>query len=162
MKMPTKAQFVEWGRQGGLSGGKIRAANLSAQRRREIAKKAGQTRWKKQRTIKRNCPICAEKIRGKFARYCDECQPILRKIHKAMRQAVSLAVATGKLDRPEKLLCKDCGASAEMYDHRDYGKPLEVEPVCRKCNNHRGPAVAFGKWGTKRLEQILERGLVRS
>lgn len=36
--------------------------------------------------------------------------------------------------------CTDCGAAAEHYDHRDYARPLDVEPVCRACNVHRGPA----------------------
>ena len=34
------------GRLGGLKGGKARAASLSAEKRREIAKKAAQARWK--------------------------------------------------------------------------------------------------------------------
>ena len=34
------------GRKGGLKGGKARAANLSAKRRRAIAKKAARARWK--------------------------------------------------------------------------------------------------------------------
>lgn len=33
------------GRKGGLKGGKARAEKLSPERRREIAKKAAQTRW---------------------------------------------------------------------------------------------------------------------
>jgi hypothetical protein len=36
------------GRLGGLKGGKARAAKLSAKERSEIAKKAAQTRWKKE------------------------------------------------------------------------------------------------------------------
>jgi hypothetical protein len=36
---------VALGRLGGLKGGKARAAKLSAKKRREIAKKAAQTRW---------------------------------------------------------------------------------------------------------------------
>ena len=31
-------------------------------------------------------------------------------------------------------------AFAYDYDHRDYSKPLEVDPVCRRCNQMRGPA----------------------
>lgn len=38
---------VELGRRGGLKGGKARAAALSAERRREIAKKAAEVRWRK-------------------------------------------------------------------------------------------------------------------
>ncbi|MBI5869649.1 MAG: hypothetical protein HZB44_01640 [Actinobacteria bacterium] len=37
---------VELGRKGGLKGGKARAEKLSPERRREIAKKAAQARWK--------------------------------------------------------------------------------------------------------------------
>lgn len=36
--------------------------------------------------------------------------------------------------------CVDCGEPATDYDHRDYSKPLDVEPVCRSCNMKRGPA----------------------
>jgi len=38
---------VSRGRLGGLKGGKARAANLSAKRRKQIAKKAAEARWKK-------------------------------------------------------------------------------------------------------------------
>lgn len=36
---------VELGRLGGLRGGKARAAKLTAEQRKEIAKKAARTRW---------------------------------------------------------------------------------------------------------------------
>ena len=39
------AAAVALGRLGGLKGGKARAANLSAKRRSQIAKKAAKTRW---------------------------------------------------------------------------------------------------------------------
>jgi hypothetical protein len=38
---------VALGRLGGLKGGKARAKSLTAKRRKEIAEKAAQTRWKK-------------------------------------------------------------------------------------------------------------------
>lgn len=40
---------VELGRKGGLKGGKARAAKLSPERRREIARKAAAARWEGQR-----------------------------------------------------------------------------------------------------------------
>jgi hypothetical protein len=40
---------VELGRLGGRKGGKARAAKLSPERRREIAKKAAEARWAKKR-----------------------------------------------------------------------------------------------------------------
>ena len=38
---------VELGRLGGLKGGKARAAKLSANKRKEIARKAAEARWSK-------------------------------------------------------------------------------------------------------------------
>jgi hypothetical protein len=47
-EQPTKnPAAVALGRLGGLKGGKARAANLSPERRKEIAQKAVQARWKK-------------------------------------------------------------------------------------------------------------------
>lgn len=37
---------VDLGRRGGLKGGKVRAANMSPQERREAARKAVQARWR--------------------------------------------------------------------------------------------------------------------
>lgn len=40
------------------------------------------------------------------------------------------------------ILCVDCGIKpAIAYEHRDYAKPLEVQPVCQPCNMKRGPAI---------------------
>lgn len=49
------------------------------------------------------------------------------------------AVIDGKLPHPRTLRCKDCAHWAKLYDHRDYDKPLKVEPVCWRCNKLRGP-----------------------
>jgi len=40
-------------------------------------------------------------------------------------------------------MCTDCGAQARDYDHRDYARPLDIEPVCRRCNQKRGPAKQY-------------------
>lgn len=55
--------------------------------------------------------------------------------------AVAVARKKGLLADPRTLQCADCGAPASQYDHRDYNKPLEVEPVCRTCNVRRGRAI---------------------
>jgi len=34
--------------------------------------------------------------------------------------------------------CMDCGEPATQWDHRDYFKPLDVDPVCQPCNMKRG------------------------
>jgi hypothetical protein len=44
-----KAQAAEFGRQGGLLGGRLRAERLSAKRRAEIARQAAQARWRRNR-----------------------------------------------------------------------------------------------------------------
>jgi transcriptional regulator with XRE-family HTH domain len=62
--------------------------------------------------------------------------------HRA-RAAVAQAVKIGKLPKPSTLKCVDCGVRASQYDHRDYAKRREVEPVCAKCNTKRG----YGKNG---------------
>lgn len=54
--------------------------------------------------------------------------------------AITNAVAGGHIPPAKLLLCVDCGGQAAHYDHRDYGKPYEIAPVCRSCNVRRGPA----------------------
>jgi hypothetical protein len=51
-KNPTKnPAAVALGRLGGLKGGPARNKALSAKRRKEIARKAAQSRWKKQQAV---------------------------------------------------------------------------------------------------------------
>jgi len=45
--------------------------------------------------------------------------------------------------------CEDCGAPATDYDHRDYGQPLVVAPLCGSCNHRRPPA----RWWRPRRSQ---------
>lgn len=47
------------------------------------------------------------------------------------------AVKLGFLPDPVDCACVDCGRNAECFDHRDYSKPLAVEPVCLACNSGR-------------------------
>lgn len=55
---------------------------------------------------------------------------------------VEAAVRHGDLPKLDgSIACVDCGLSAEEYDHRDYKKPMEVDPVCRECNAKRGPGL---------------------
>ena len=56
-------------------------------------------------------------------------------------KAVAKARYEGLLQSPRGMKCTDCGGEAIEYDHRDYDKPLIVEPVCRRCNIRRGPAI---------------------
>jgi hypothetical protein len=60
---------------------------------------------------------------------------------------ISQACSIGVLLRAYQRTCVDCGADAQVYDHRDYSKPYEVDPVCQKCNLKRGRA----KWSVPEL-----------
>jgi hypothetical protein len=56
---------------------------------------------------------------------------------------VQAAIQHGRLaKRDGTIACADCGRPATEYDHRDYGQPLLVAPVCHRCNVRRPPA----KW----------------
>lgn len=56
--------------------------------------------------------------------------------------AVAAAIKHGLLPslKSGEYACTDCGGVAHEYDHRDYGRPLDVQPVCRSCNRRRGTA----------------------
>lgn len=55
------------------------------------------------------------------------------KKRKLVRDITSRAIRDGTLVRPEK--CEYCGCNGKIEaHHRDYGKPLEVIWVCRKCH----------------------------
>lgn len=60
----------------------------------------------------------------------------------AAHAAVRKAIARGDLVslKDGKTKCADCKKPAQEYDHRDYGLPLWVAPVCRSCNLKRGTA----------------------
>jgi Ribbon-helix-helix domain len=48
--------------------------------------------------------------------------------------AVGQAVKSGKLPPVRTRKCDDCGRQAEQYHHEDYGKPLDVTPLCKDCH----------------------------
>jgi hypothetical protein len=56
-----------------------------------------------------------------------------RKVYKTIKQGLLLSLKSWII------ACSDCNVErATEYDHRDYSKPLLVEPVCHKCNLTRG------------------------
>ena len=59
------------------------------------------------------------------------------------RDTVRRLIRKGLLSKLTRGLikCTDCPKMAVEYDHRDYNKPTEVEPVCKSCNDRRGPAI---------------------
>jgi uncharacterized protein (DUF983 family) len=77
-----------------------------------------------------------------------------RNVYLSMRRkagyAVCLAVRAGDLPElinrltrePKGVLCVDCKKGMAIhYEHRDYTRFLEVDPVCQSCNHRRGPAL---------------------
>ena len=78
--------------------------------------------------------------------FCQKCSIERRKYYNnkqlACSKIVALAVNSGILPKLDgSINCVDCGKIATDYEHRDYMKPLEVDPVCRKCNIRRGRAL---------------------
>lgn len=90
------------------------------------------------------CVECGQTFAGVRAGRCHPCSRHRYFFMRAEARAAHLAVArarrAGLLDAPRGKPCADCGGAAIEYDHRDYSEPLEVEPVCRRCNLLRGPA----------------------
>ena len=98
----------------------------------------------------RKCAACGNELVDRSSSRAIYCFPCARARSKAKvtmtgadiaRYFVNVAVGVGILERADAHKCVDCGVPATCYDHRDYNKPLEVEPVCSKCNFHRGAAI---------------------
>lgn len=94
------------------------------------------------------CGVCDEIVGTwrRAIRLCPACDPgSIRRTQPAGQAAAVMAVMKAKkagllpiLDGSIK--CSDCDKPAAQYDHRDYSRPLVVEPVCVSCNQRRGPA----------------------
>lgn len=90
------------------------------------------------------CVVCDDELESNWGGrlYCYECRVEKDKLLTTALRAVRREISCGRLPHPRNLVCKDCGAQARCYDHRNYNKPLKVEPLCYSCNSKRGPA----KW----------------
>lgn len=106
-------------------------------------------------------PLGSTKIKGRYTRpsiRCAECGWLhrIRKDFLSGRSVatwiVSRAVREGLIPRAVECTCVDCGRPASGYDHRDYGLPMQIEPVCRSCNSKRGTA--------KPLNQLIVSALL--
>lgn len=90
-----------------------------------------------------NCAACGESFQSRATTprtFCNECITQHRLEGSRANTAIFKAVKAGVLPKVSSLKCSDCDRQAEAYDHRDYTRPLEVEPVCTQCNGKRGPA----------------------
>lgn len=108
------------------------------------------------RQINKTCVHCgaAFTTASHVARYCEDCrtanarraQKRVERDRRLMKRAHALVrnrLAQGLLPSPTLFVCADCGLPATAYDHRDYTKPLDVEPVCDTCNSLRGPGYPY-------------------
>lgn len=93
--------------------------------------------------MRRELCVRCERVppRSSWAKYCDDCLNGCKPA--AVEYAVIKAVRSGALKEVKECVCVDCGAPARHYDHRDYNKPADVEPVCVPCNSRRGHAIAY-------------------
>lgn len=73
--------------------------------------------------------------------YCDDCGHALYAAQRVAKNWIALAIRSGVLMRADAFRCVDCDQWATDWEHRDYDKPLAVEPTCASCNFLRGPAV---------------------
>lgn len=88
------------------------------------------------------CLVCGVPFVKKHGntRFCIKCESARMKVQAAAMGKVHAAIKYGRLPSYLGKLCVDCGAPAQCHDHRDYSRPLDVEPVCWSCNRRRGPA----------------------
>lgn len=88
------------------------------------------------------CLFCKRPTaRERGAKYCWDCyHDWYHALQLWAIYIVQRAVDRGILESAKGLRCSDCGGVACRYDHRDYSRPLLVDPVCRVCNMKRGPA----------------------
>lgn len=54
--------------------------------------------------------------------------------HRAVKKAIRLGFLPA-LDGSQR--CVDCGGIATQYEHRDYSRVIDVEPICCGCNLRR-------------------------
>ena len=95
--------------------------------------------------VNKACFVCGiEMLNVHFRRkYCVPCSLTI-KVNSGATQAhiaVHVEVRHGRMLPAKSFACVDCGRPAREYDHRDYNKPLAVDPVCNCCNGKRGAAI---------------------
>jgi hypothetical protein len=84
--------------------------------------------------------------------YCKPCRLMSYEAARWAKVWVARAMRSGVLMHANQHRCVDCGEWATGWEHRDYAKPLAVDPTCSSCNFKRGPA----KFGPVTAEMIDE------
>lgn len=88
------------------------------------------------------CVVCSNKVRRALSSsvFCLPCLSVHSADGWRAILAVRKAIRRGDIAHFRGMLCVDCNAPATEYEHRDYMKPLAVDPICRSCNHKRGHA----------------------
>jgi hypothetical protein len=96
-----------------------------------------------QRKLEADCFMCSKKLSERnvgTAYQCKTCFSETSRIKMRAHSLVAYEIRAGRLAKlaSSDIRCVDCGEEAECYDHRDYRKPLDVSPVCDRCDAARG------------------------
>lgn len=119
--------------------------------------------------VRSKCKICSKvelsKGGGKHFR-CESCKGLGFRHPSACRESitgraaaqstVAALIRSGSLSHPTNFQCVDCSCPATEYEHRNYNKPEQVEPICRSCNLKRGPAIPL----LGSFEKIISMGRI--
>lgn len=92
----------------------------------------------------RKCAWCGtECICGFTGKLCLKCSKAKAREASRAHAAVSAMVIAGLVKKLpcDGINCVDCGKQATHWEHRDYRKPQEIEPICKSCNTKRGHAM---------------------
>jgi hypothetical protein len=120
-----------------LPGRTHRAGTESAREGGVVTKKLGYVRQGSRRT----CLDCRREFKcdpNARRSCCLDCGRKQERRRHHVYALVRMAVQSGILPVVTTLRCADCGVPATEYDHRDFTKPLKVDPVCHPCNIKRG------------------------
>ena len=129
LPIPTRRQLLYLAKQ-------HERALRSKRKRRRPAKP------RKSRGVRPDCPVVLFGQRKTWGGPLPPNMGLFRRAQHKAHLETHRAMQQGRLPRlTGSTICVDCGVSASMYDHRDYSKPLEVAPVCARCNARRGHAI---------------------
>jgi len=76
-----------------------------------------------------------QKERPELARKAQRIQRIINPEKIKARQIINNLIRGGYIQNPKLLKCCRCKKQATEYHHKDYTKPLEVKPICRRCHS---------------------------
>lgn len=125
--------------------------------RRYALEAIDKARGKRERILVRACKECdvSFETRSRHPRSrCPDCYGLAHYAGMKARAEVNRAIALGRLMPADRFRCTDCPEWATEYEHRDYSRPLAVEPVCASCNCRRGPGSLGNFFGLSQSQAV--------